>query len=99
MSKKKIQTVSIPEIAAVLKRNADKTLRVTFHDGEILILTDYQEIDPSIYDQQGGWCATLVQDVTGRHSFRPGCGVDILEQDVAIIEDASVGVTLFKSNA
>ena len=101
MSEKIISTRSVPEVAQVLTKNAEKTLRITLHHGDIFVLTKFREIDSSIYNEKGGRTAIIVEAINGQHPkfhklFLPGGGLDFLEQDVAKIEDATLGTVLYK---
>jgi hypothetical protein len=101
MSEKTTITRSVPEVAQILAQNAGKILRLTFHDGGEFVLTNFIEIDSSIYNEKGGRTAIIVDAVRGKHPkfhklFLPGSGLDFLEQDVAKIEDATLGTILYK---
>ena len=43
--------------------NGDSQLRITFSHGDILVLAECEEVDPSIYDEKGRWCCDIVEAV------------------------------------
>jgi hypothetical protein len=101
MSEKTTIMRPVSEVAKILTQNAEKTLRLNFFDGDESILTNFQEINPSIYNVKCGRTATIVEAIRGKHPkfhklFLPGGGLDFVEQDVAKIEDVTLGTVLYK---
>jgi hypothetical protein len=101
MSEKTTVTRSVPEVAKVLTQNVGKILQLTFFDGDEFVLTNFREIDSSIYDEKGGRTATIVKAIRGKHPrfnklFLPNGELDFLEQDVTKIEDVTLGTVLYK---
>ena len=93
-------TRSIPEVGKILAADQDHQLRVTLSHGDVFVLSGCDVVDPSIYDEDGRWCCTVVEAVSGKNPlfhklFLPGSGLDILEQDVQRIEDHHTGAVLF----
>src|SRR4051794_9857277 len=95
-----MSTRVIPEVAKILATGQDRQLRVTLSHGDVFILTGCDVVDQSIYNEDGRWCCTVVEAISGKSSlfhklFLPGSGLDILEQDVQRIEDHHTGAVLF----
>jgi hypothetical protein len=93
-------TRSIPEVAKILAAEQERQSRVTLRHGDVFVLTGCDVVDPSIYDEDGRWCCTIVEAISGASPlfhklFLPGSGLDILEQDVQRIEDYLTGAVLF----
>ena len=93
-------TRSIPKVAKILASEQDRQLRVTLSHGDIFVVTGCDIVDPSIYDEDGRWCCTVVEAISGKSPlfhklFLPGSGLDILEQDVQRIEESRTGAVPF----
>ena len=93
-------TRSVPEVTRILATQRDRQLRITLSHGDIFVLTGCDVVDRSIYDEDGLWCCTVVEAISGKNPlfhklFLPGSGLDILEQDVQRIEDYETREVLF----
>ena len=80
--------------------SGDGVLRITFTDGGIFRLKDFDTIHPTIYGDADGWTATVVEHVCRthpkfKHLMRPGSGVDFIESDVVEIFDETCSKLLF----
>ena len=96
-------TRSIPKVAKILATDQDRQLRVTLNHGDVFVLTGCDVVDPSIYDEDGRWCCSVVEAISGKSPlfhklFLPCSGLDILEHDVQRIEDHHTGAMLFETS-
>ena len=71
-------------------------MRVTFSDGGIFRLSDFEHVDPSIYGDTDRWCARVEEAVAGTHPdfkrlFLPGSLLDLHENDIIEVFDESLG--------
>jgi hypothetical protein len=78
----------------------DGVLRVTFSDGDVFRLQDFDTVDPTIYGNADQWIATIVQPVGGKRPnfarlFRPGSGLQFKESDIVEIFDEASFTILF----
>ena len=80
--------------------NGDSQLRITFSHGDILVLAECEEVDPSIYDEKGRWCCDIVEAVSGNRPkfkklFRSGGKIDIHYSEIIEIIDHRTEAILY----
>jgi len=94
------QNNSDPDVQRVIEQHLDSRLRIHFTYGDSLVITAFDPIDRTIYNESGGWTGTVVQPLCGRHPqfhklFHAGSGIDFLEIDVVEIRDNDTDRLLF----
>jgi hypothetical protein len=83
-------------LSHVLGREDSRVLRVTLFDGGIFRLSDFEQVDPSIYGDTDRWSARVEEAVAGSHPdfkrlHRPGSLLDLHESDITEVLDESSG--------
>jgi hypothetical protein len=76
----------------VLELSGERVLRISFVDGEVFRLRNFSIVDHSVYGDPDKWCAEVVEAVSGSHPdfkrlHRPGNFLDLVESDIATIQD------------
>ena len=71
-------------------------MRVTFSNGDIFRLSDFEQVDPSIYGDTDRWCARVEEAVASMHPdfkrlYLPGSLLDLHESDITEVLDESSG--------
>ena len=90
------------QLSHILERDDSRVMRVTFSNGNIFRLRDFEQVDPSIYGDSDRWCATIEEAVSGNHPdfhrlFLPGSMLDSHESDITEIIDESSGEIVYAS--
>ena len=80
--------------------STEGVLRITFTDGDIFRLKDFETVHPTIYGDADRWTAIVVQPVRGKHPdfarlFHPGSGIDFNESEISEIFDEASSTILF----
>jgi hypothetical protein len=74
-------------------------LAVRFLDARDFELSGCCPVDTTIHGDAGRWCCTVERCLStaqkDQQLFRPGSGIDILEQDIAAIIDRATGEILY----
>jgi hypothetical protein len=84
------------QLSHILDHEDSRVMRVTFSDGGIFRLRDFEQVDASIYGDTDRWCARVEEAVAGRHPdfkrlFLPGSLLDLHESDISEVLDESSG--------
>ncbi len=78
----------------------DGVLTVHFCDARHFELSGCWPVDSSIYHDRGRWCCTVERyvgaDEEGRRLFRPGTGLDLMEDDIVSVTEKSTGDVLYQ---
>lgn len=79
----------------------DRLLELFLEGGKVFLLKGFDPIDPTIYNENGGWCADVISmESDPKNKFhRPGSGVDFYEADVLRIVDPNTGVALYEKSS
>src|SRR5437763_3823737 len=83
------------QLSHILDHEDSRVMRVTFSDG-IFRLSDFEQVDPSIYGDTDRWCARVEEAVAGTHPdfkrlFPSGSLLDLHEGDISEVLDESSG--------
>ena len=86
----------------LFESDAARVFRVTFNNGDTLLLRRFVFIDPSVNGILDEWSAEIVEAISGAHPdfhklFHPGSGIDFGESEIAEIIDASNGALIYQT--
>lgn len=93
-----------PKVKRVFESHLDVELRITLAWGDVFVLELEYELDEEEYDEDGIWYCNVVEAVSGvspqfHKLFRPGSGLDIREDSVALVSNNKTSELLYKRDA
>jgi hypothetical protein len=88
------------QLSHILDREDSQVLRLTFADGGVFRLREFEQVDPSIYGDTDRRCARVEEAVAGTHPdfkrlFQRGSLLDLHESDISQIVDEFSGEVLY----
>lgn len=88
------------QLLEILGHNEDRFLQIVMSDGNVFVLTAFDPIDTSIYNEVGGWCAEVVSMISDPENkfHKPRSGLDFYEKDVLSIMDAETKVIVYNKD-
>ena len=89
------------QLTDILDHEDSRVMRVTFANGNVFRLKEFEQVDPSIYGDTDRWC-TCREAVGGSHPdfkrlFLPGSLLDLHKSDIAEVLDEASGKSVTMS--
>lgn len=92
---------AIHRFRLLFEADAQRVFRITFQNGDALLLRHFVFIDPSVNEMPDEWSAEIVKAISGAHPdfhklFHSGSPLDFVESEIAGITDESNDALIYR---